>query len=90
MTASTPPVDEKPSSDSRWPSWKIQTTTPSEAPSEITFISRALIGISTDPVSRNSSTNVARMTTAIAQGASAASAAVKSISPAVGPVTQVG
>ena len=36
---------------------------------------RALIGISTDPVSRKSNTNVARMTTATAPGASAASAA---------------
>ena len=24
----TAPVDSKPSTDSRWPSWKIQTTTP--------------------------------------------------------------
>ena len=52
MKVSMPPVELNPSSDSPLPSWKIQTSTPREAPREITFmINRALIGISTDPVS---------------------------------------
>ena len=74
MIVSMPPVDWNPSSDSPWPSWKTHTSTPSEAPRETTLMSSALIGTRIDPVSRNSSTNVARMTTAIAAGAWAASA----------------
>ena len=62
MKPSMPPVELNPSNDSPLPSWNTQTSTPSEAPREITFMINALIGISTDPVMKNSSTNVASMT----------------------------
>ena len=90
MIVSMPPVDLKFSSDSPLPSWNTHTSTPSDAPSETTLINRALIGIRIEPVSRNSRTKVARMTMAIAIGARAASASVKSTSAAVCPVTQIG
>ena len=45
-----PPVEVNPSRPSRWPSWKIRTSTPSDAPSDTTFISSALSGTSTEPV----------------------------------------
>ena len=90
MIASIPPTDSKFRNDSNRPSWKISTSTPSEAPSDTTLISSALIGTRIDPVSRNSSTNVATMTTAIAAGACSPIAWVKSIRCAVWPVTQIG
>ena len=43
MKPSIPPVELNPSSDSPLPSWNTQTSTPSEAPREITFMINALI-----------------------------------------------
>ena len=56
--ASMKPVGVKSSSPDRWPSWKIQTSAPNEAPSDSTFITSALTGSTTEPKARNSSTNV--------------------------------
>ena len=86
-----PPVGVKSSRPSRWPSWKTQTSTPSEAPSETTLISSALTGITTEPVMRNSRTRVPSATRPIAirrpcqQRVGEVHAA-----PAAWPMTQVG
>ena len=48
----------KPSRWERWPSWKIQTTTPNDAPIDTRFITTALTGSSTDPNARNNRTRV--------------------------------
>ena len=58
LVGSRKPVEVKPSRSARCPSWKIQTTTPNDAPIEMTFISIALIGSTTEPKARNSSRNV--------------------------------
>ncbi len=60
IQASIAPNAVKPSSEARCPSWKIQTSAPKVAPSERVFMTRALRGMSTDPVIRNSSAKVAR------------------------------
>ena len=57
--ASMAPKASKPSSPDRWPCWKTQTSAPNVAPSDRVFITSALTGTSTEPVIRNSSTNVA-------------------------------
>ena len=56
--ASIAPVLVKPSSDDRWPSWKIHTRAPKDAESDSTFITTALSGSTTEPNARNSSTRV--------------------------------
>ena len=61
------PGSSKPSSPSRWPSWKISTSRPNAAVSVSRFITSALIGSTTDPVIRNRMTSVvvARIASAI-------------------------
>ena len=78
------------SSPDRFPSWNTQTSTPSDAASESKLVSSALIGITTEPVMRNSSTNVAKITIPAAHGSPSMSAVAKSSWPAAWPVTQVG
>ena len=53
----------------RWPSAKIQDTMPSVAPSESALMTSVFTGTSSDPVMRNSSTNVASTTSPSAHGA---------------------
>ena len=89
MTASMPPVEVNASSSSPYPSWNTSTRTPNDAPSESTLSSRALAGMSSEPVMRKSRTNVAATTTPTASGASATSESVKSSREAAWPVTQV-
>src|SRR5680860_1479603 len=89
MMVSIPPALVKSSTSSRWPYWKTQTTTPSDAPSETTLSSNAFSGTSSEPVIANSSANVASTTMPIAHGASADVASTKSTRPAAWPVTQV-
>ena len=60
IQASMAPKAVKPSSEARCPSWKIQTSAPKVAPSEMMFMTRALMGMSTNPVIKNSSAKVAR------------------------------
>ena len=48
--ASIAPNAVNPSTEDRCPSWKIQTSAPNTAPSERMFITRALTGMSTEPV----------------------------------------
>jgi hypothetical protein len=69
MNVSTPPAGRRPAKPSSHPSWNTHTSTPRHAPSDTAFISSAFTGTSTDPVIRNSSTNVASATTPTASGA---------------------
>ena len=68
---SMPPVGVKFSRPDRWPSWNTQTSTPSDAASEITLVSSALTGTTTEPVMRNSSTRHATATIPIGPAARA-------------------
>ena len=72
--ASTKPVGVKSRNPDRWPSWKIHTSAPNEAPSDSTFMSTALTGSTTEPNARNSSTNVVATTISAIHGSSAAEA----------------
>ena len=67
ITRSSEPGGSKPSSAGRCPSWNTQTSAPNVAPSDSTFITIALTGSTTEPVIRNSSTNVATTMIAMAQ-----------------------
>ena len=65
IQASIAPNAVKPSTLDRFPSWKIHTSAPNTAPRDSVFMTRALIGMTTDPVIRNSRAKVA---SAIADG----------------------
>ena len=73
--------------DARCPSWKIQTIVPSTALSISRFRTSAFIGTTMLPVNRNSSTNVASAISRIATGSRSPTAALVSMSVAVGPPT---
>ena len=64
----------RPKAETKWPSWKTQTTMPSAAPTLSTFVRTALNGSSTEPVKANSSRNVTSITAPAAIGARSASA----------------
>ena len=90
IAVSTPPGERTRASPSRRPSWNTHTITPNEAPSEITLMNSALNGTTTDPVMRNSSTNVASTTMRTASGVCARRSCNRSTSTAAGPVVYVG
>jgi hypothetical protein len=76
-----------PSSDPRLPSWKSHTIAPSTALSTNALRISALRGITTLPVNRNSSTNIATATTASTRPNRSTIAARLSISTAAAPPT---
>lgn len=82
MIDSTAPTEVNPKQADKWPSWKIQVTTPNDAPSDTTLSSRALTGMTIDPVMRKSSAKVASTTSAAAYGAPAAIDSARSMSEA--------
>ena len=69
MAVSSWPVTVKsPSRPERWPSWKIHTIAPNVAERLSVLSSSALIGMTTEPVNRNSSRNVEIAMMPIAHG----------------------
>ena len=82
------PVLVKPSSDDRWPSWKIQTTAPKDAVSDSTFITTALTGSTTEPKARNSRTRVTPTTNRPIHGRVAPRLASRSRRSAARPPTR--
>src|SRR5215467_10068997 len=79
----------KPSRPDRWPSWKIQATTPSVADSDSALSTSARIGCTMLPVNRNSSTNVVIAISAMAAGRCEPMDALLSTSCASAPPTSV-
>ncbi len=77
----------KPSTPERCPSWKIQTAAPSTAVSDSALSTNALIGITTLPVNRKRSTNVASEINPMASGNRAAMVCFPSTRAADGPPT---
>ncbi|WP_207232299.1 hypothetical protein [Micromonospora kangleipakensis] len=89
------PIGVKPSRSDRCPSWKIQTTTPNEAPMESRFISTGLTGSNTEPKARKSSSRVAPALSSAIQGSrsprlSSRSRSVRTTSWATSPVGSPG
>ncbi len=78
----------KPSSDDRWPSWKIQVITPRVAPRLSRLRSSARNGCTTLPVNRKSSRKVLRTTRATASGSLSAMDSLASTSTASFPPTR--
>jgi len=62
------PVDLKPSSDSRWPYWKIHTSTPYAAPTDSRLSTTALAGITIERKVTSSSRNAVESTNANTSG----------------------
>src|SRR5918994_2001623 len=85
----TAPVDSNPSSDSRWPSWKIQITTPYAAPTDSRLSRIALIGITIDRNVTSRRANAIANTNANTTGTRSCISWLKSSDPAVNPVTLV-
>src|SRR5215472_2935309 len=85
--ASAEPQAVNPSSEDRCPSWNTHTSAPNVAPSDKTFMTIALSGMSTEPVIKNNSAKVASAIQAAAYGARLAISALKSASDAAEPVT---
>ena len=85
--ASMNPVGVKFRNPDRWPSWKIQTSAPNEAPIDSTFMISALTGSTTEPKARNSSTNVVATTISAIHGSSAPRLSSRSVSTALCPPT---
>ncbi len=83
------PVEVKESSPDRLPSWKTHTTAPNIAVRLSALSNTAWTGISTLPVSRKTSSSVARTTRARAAGSFCAIAFWASTSTAACPVTEV-
>ena len=84
---SSAPTESKPSGPDRYPSWKTSFKAPKLAQRLRTFMTRALTGMTTDPVIRNSSSRVASATTTAAIGSRAPSRDLTSASSAAGPPT---
>ncbi len=87
MNVSRPPTGLKPSSPLNQPSWKTRVSAPSEAPNDSRFISRALTGITTEPVIRKSRISVPTATRPSAHGPRLSSSSWKSTTEAAPPVT---
>jgi hypothetical protein len=83
----TPPTDLKFSSDSRLPSWKTRTSTPYAAPTESRLSTIALIGMTIERKVRSSRRKASPSTYAKTIGARAFIVSLKSLEPAVHPVT---
>src|SRR6266511_4022147 len=88
-TNHTEPVGSNRSSPDRCPSWNTHTSAPKLAPSDSTFMTRAFTGTTTEPVIRNSSTNVASATNPRTSGRREISACLASTVSAACPVTSV-
>ena len=79
----------KRSSDSRFPFWKTRTSTPYAAPTESRLSTIALMGMTIERKVSSSSTNASPSTKAKTIGARAFIVSLKSLEPAVQPVTFV-
>ena len=82
-----PPTELKPSKDSRWPSWKIHTSTPYAAPTDSRFSTIAVAGITSERKVTSSSRNASASTNTKTHGARAFMRSLKSLDIAVLPVT---
>jgi hypothetical protein len=87
--SSAPVTWKSPTSHCRWPSWKIQTRAPNVADRLSRFSTSALTGMTTLPVKRKSSTNVASTMMPRAHGSRSRSACWESANTAVDPPTRV-
>src|SRR5262249_3848370 len=81
------PVDLKSRNDSRWPCWKIHTSTPYAAPTDSRLSRIALIGITIERNVSSSNTNASPRTNANTIGARDLLLELKSAFPADSPVT---
>ena len=86
--ASRNPVEVKPRVSARLPSWKPQTRIPKVADSDRMFMIIALIGSTTDPKARNSSTNIVSARNSPTQGSRSPSPSRRSTCAAEAPPTR--
>jgi hypothetical protein len=87
LPATVNPGDWNPRTPDRLPSWKIQTSAPKEAVIESSVMITALIGMTTEPNSRNRITALAPRVSAIAYGIVADWLVMKSLPWAASPPT---
>ena len=81
------PVESKFRKPSKWPSWNTQVTIPSAAATDRTFSTIALIGMTIERNVTSSSMNAIAKTNANTYQMRDAISSLKSIDPAVKPVT---
>ena len=87
LPATVNPGDSKPSTFPKLPSWKMKTRAPNDAVIESSVMITALIGITTEPNSRNRISALAPRVQAIAYGIVADWLAMKSSPCAASPPT---
>lgn len=77
----------KPSHEDRWPSWKIQVTTPNDALIDTNPTTIALSGNTIEPNARNSMTSITPATSSPIHGRCAPTESTRSTVAALAPVT---